>query len=192
MENRLSTGNDNVIVTLGNIFALNANGLAIIGNTRPSLDQYEHCFDKPRKMHDCVQFWLGDLYLYIEHDYGDDGFQIFDELDFVRRTITNLARVARSIPLARRCAELTYGHHEVVAALPASEQDFLLEAAVQENLTVQQLRRRVKEFTGEATRPSLGQVLMHLVESWRNDGSKLASECALELEEAVHAYGLMK
>ncbi len=186
------TVRDGPNLTLEGKFSLTRVGLVVIGPGRPTLEQYEVCFQMLYQMTDTVQMWLGDLYNSLQHDYGDDGYQVFDGLHYERRSITNFARVSRLVPIERRRAELAYGHHDVVAPMSPYDQTRLLDQAVREHLTVQQLRRLVREHRGETVLPPLGQALVHLIEIWREDVNKAAADCATELEDVVHRYGLDK
>lgn len=189
METNLIKPSDEVLAI--SKFTFTRLGLTV-GSERPSLAEYQQAYSKLKMMQDCVQFWIGDLYNAVGREFGEEALQIFDEFDYERRSITNFARICEKIPLARRRAELEFGHHEAVAALPPKDQDRLLNEAIEERETVQQLRRRVKEFTGKAVRPSLGQELMRLVNEWRDNEQKTALDCASELEQVIGEYGLSK
>jgi N6-adenosine-specific RNA methylase IME4 len=90
-----------------------------------------------------IQWALGNLWIYGERNYGD-GQRLADEIGVNYKTVRNLAAVVRRFELSRRRDNLSFSHHEAVAALPAPEQDEWLDRAERDDLSVTKLRQAVK------------------------------------------------
>jgi hypothetical protein len=90
-----------------------------------------------------VQWWLADWWLYGERTYGEAASQAAPtghSADSVRE----YARVAERIPPSRRLDELSFSHHQAVAALDPPDQDRLLARAATEGMNVHHLRAAAK------------------------------------------------
>jgi hypothetical protein len=93
-----------------------------------------------------VQWWVADLVMYGEKKFGERMAQGVEAMGYDARTLTNIAWVAERIEPARRRAELSFGHHQVVAALDAKpDQDTWLEKAIKKGWTRAELRQAMKE-----------------------------------------------
>ena len=96
--------------------------------------------------------WIaGDAIRAGEQMFGEDAFQIIDPLHYNLKTIQNAAWVCGVIPSEKRRAELSFSHHETVAALNEKDREKLLTMAVEEKLSVSDLRKEAKEV--KATYP---------------------------------------
>jgi hypothetical protein len=113
-------------------------------------------------------------------------------------TLRNYASVARRVELPRRRRELSFHHHEAIAALDVAEQDAWLERAVRERWSVVQLRRRLRESRkGSDSRPEVEVAAVRLAvpaercERWRAAararGLELAAWLADVADEAAAA-----
>jgi N6-adenosine-specific RNA methylase IME4 len=92
-----------------------------------------------------IQWWLGEWWLFGEKEYGHSA-ERANLTRYKLHTAQNAARVARSIESSRRRENLTFGHHEAVAALPHGAQDELLNQAEDEHLPVRELRERARRY----------------------------------------------
>lgn len=93
-----------------------------------------------------VSWWIGDWWAYGEHRYGERK-AIVEAEDWTGpsfQTCRNCAAVVRSFETSRRRDVLSFTHHAEVAALPPEHADELLDAAVGQNWTTQQLRTAIK------------------------------------------------
>jgi hypothetical protein len=88
------------------------------------------------------QFWVGDFLNYGSRRYGEKYAQAVDAQQAA--TWMNYAWVARSVETSLRKESLSYKHHEAVAPLEPSQQKEWLELAEKEELSVSDLRRRLK------------------------------------------------
>lgn len=71
---------------------------------------------------------------------------------YTRRTLQQLGYVARNVAPAQRKDELGIMHHQLVAGLPAQEQESWLVAALEQNWSVKELRSQIRtEARGNAT-----------------------------------------
>jgi phage N-6-adenine-methyltransferase len=67
--------------------------------------------------------------------------QALDATRFSYGTLRNDKYVAAAFQLSRRRDNLSWGHHQIIASLPPSEQDAALDKAEQEGLSVDALKR---------------------------------------------------
>lgn len=106
-------------------------------------------FEETGRTHARAMFMVGDVLNYGEREYGEE---YADAIDATRaairrsiKTIQNVSWISKSIPAhIRHVDTLTLAHHEVVAKLPPEEQVSFLAAADDEELTVAELKKRVK------------------------------------------------
>jgi len=86
-----------------------------------------------------IHFWIGDWLRFGERKWGERYAQALDETPFAYQTLANDVWVCKRIPQNSRRAELSFGHHSVVAALPPDERDMWLDKAEKEGWTRRQL-----------------------------------------------------
>ena len=98
-------------------------------------------------MLDSVKFWLADWYIYGgEREF----YETHEQLEMIGLSVDvglvrEYATVAKAIPPKRRSADLSFNHYKCVADLARTEREQmdLIKVAVDESLTVPQLRRHV-------------------------------------------------
>lgn len=133
-------------------FQLTATGLTITGS--PNFATWEHVGRLLYRANETVQWAIGDWWIYGETTYGDRAKQVRErfaeqddeQIDNFLRRCRNVGWVARAIEPSRRRDDLTFSHHEAVAALEPEHQDPLLDQAVHEGWTVRELRERVQRL----------------------------------------------
>lgn len=86
---------------------------------------------------------IGDWLNYGEAEYGEKYAQGMDETELAYGTLSNYAYVARQIEFSRRRVELSWAHHQVVAAFEPKQQDELLEQAIKEGWSRDVLRLQI-------------------------------------------------
>jgi len=100
-----------------------------------------------------VGFWLGDWWAYGERKWGELSAQaVKDMTGHERSTIWNYSYVARAIDSSRRREGLSFSHHYEVAKIARNDAalaDELLERAVEQKLTRQELRDEARRMTRE-------------------------------------------
>lgn len=81
----------------------------------------------------------GECLLFGERKYGEKYAQVIDAMRYAPKTLQNASWVVSRIKHWHDA--LSFGHHEVVAALPAAAQEEMLETAEKEALTVAKLKK---------------------------------------------------
>lgn len=89
------------------------------------------------------QWWVGDLLVYGEQQFGEEFAQLEAELELEPRTAANWRWVADKVAATRRREDLSWSHHAEVARLKPNQQKALLAWAADEHATVRELRIRV-------------------------------------------------
>ena len=91
------------------------------------------------------QWRLGDLARFGEARFGRMYEQAIAESGLSYQTVANIKAVAAKFEISRRRENLSFGHHAEVAALPAAEQDRLLDLAEKSRWSRNELRQRVQD-----------------------------------------------
>lgn len=118
-----------------------------------SFEQWESAGAQLQTMGRAWQFWCGDWLNYGEQRFGEKYAQAVETTDFARQTLVNVASIAKRVSPERRRRELSWSHHEAVAALPPAEQDRWLSEAEQEGYTIRRLRSRLSGTAKDAPDP---------------------------------------
>lgn len=119
-----------------------------------SFDAWEHAGAVLKRMERAIRFWLGDWLNYGERQYGETYSQAIEVTGATYQALANCAYVARSVEFSRRRENLSFGHHAEVAALPAPEQDLVLERADSEGWSTRRLREFVRSGNWQADQPA--------------------------------------
>jgi hypothetical protein len=92
-----------------------------------------------------TNWWLGDWIRFGQRQYGDHRYEIAAEVTgYDQQTLMNFAYVAGRFEISRRRETLSWSHHAELAGLDPDAQDRWLEAAIEQQLSVRQLRDRVR------------------------------------------------
>lgn len=86
------------------------------------------------------QFWIGDALREGERRFGQHYTKRLDCTGYEAPTLRNFVRVARKVESSRRRDDLSFGHHDAVAAQEPEDQTRWLQRAVQNGWSVMQLR----------------------------------------------------
>jgi N6-adenosine-specific RNA methylase IME4 len=135
-----------------------------------SYDDWAEVGETLEKISGAWQWWYGDWWNFGDSRYGEKHAQALPEKDY--GTKSNAAAVAGRIEFPRRRGNLSFGHHVVVAYLDSpDDQDYWLETAITEELTVAQLRKAVKQWQKKPTPPLPDGVydLLYVDPPWRYD-----------------------
>ena len=89
-----------------------------------------------------IHFYLGDWLNYGEQHFSGYA-QLADETGYSAGTLANDKWVCQQIPSSRRREELPFAYHQSVAALEPTEQDAMLDVAIESSLTRAELRTAV-------------------------------------------------
>lgn len=89
-----------------------------------------------------LNWWIGDWWAAGQHRYGERA-EIAAKGIFGKeyQTLMKIGSVSRSFETFRRRKDLSFSHHEEVAALPPEQADTLLEKAETENLSTKDVRK---------------------------------------------------
>lgn len=86
---------------------------------------------------------IGDWMHYGEVHWQAKAYQLASALGLAEKTVWNAASVCKRVPLEGRRTDLSFSHHDAVAAQPPEVQTMWLEFAAEEGLSVHALRERV-------------------------------------------------
>jgi N6-adenosine-specific RNA methylase IME4 len=90
-----------------------------------------------QQMEKSVMWWIGDWLRFGERKYGETYAQAIETTGYAEGTLKNAKYVAeRFSDPSRRRDNLTFGHHQAVAALDAANADATLDDAAQSSLSV--------------------------------------------------------
>ena len=112
--------------------------------------EWKAAFGWCQRVEKAALFWVGELIEYGERVFGEKYAQALDSTEYTEQALKDITYVVRHVAPSRRRDALSFNHHREVAPLPPSEQTKWLEDAEVENLSVQQLRIRIKEARSEA------------------------------------------
>lgn len=131
-------------------FCVSRTGLTVTGT--PTYEAWTAIGETLRFLEGAIQWALGDWLNYGEHCWGEKYAQAVEETDYSINTLQNYAWVAGSVDSSRRREELGFSHHTEVASLRHSDgtpdeelQQFYIELAIEQELTVSRLRQRIKD-----------------------------------------------
>lgn len=99
-----------------------------------------------------IQWWIGDALRFGERKYGEMYSQALEETDYSYGTLRNAAYVAGQVEMSRRHDNLSFKHHQEVAALEPVEQDAILSEAApapgeaKPRMSSRQVREKAREL----------------------------------------------
>jgi len=96
---------------------------------------------------------------------------IAEETGYEKETLRQYKRISENIESGTRVPELSFMHHREVASLPPEKQELFLNKAVEEKLSVRELRSEIRKDGVEfkKTQPLAGK--------YRTDGSLNLHRC---------------
>jgi hypothetical protein len=127
----------------------------------------------------CSQWWLGDWVRYGTGRWGEKYKEAARITGYDVQTLRNIAYVAGRVETSRRRDDLTWSHHAEVSALEPSEQDWWLNLASAERMSVSDLRielRALRRKNRAAENPSPKRRLR------AREGLVTCPECSHEFE----------
>jgi hypothetical protein len=95
-------------------------------------------------MNRASHFWIGDIILYGEANYGEKYAQVMDSLGVAYSTLANIVHVCKTIPPEQRREALSFTAHQEACCLPAEEREAMLAVAEAEGLSSKEIRERVR------------------------------------------------
>jgi N6-adenosine-specific RNA methylase IME4 len=109
-----------------------------------SKEEWMDVFKALKQVEGCVQFWIGDCLAYRQQKWGmyDD---IAEETGMDKGYLRDIKYVADNVELSLRNDNLSFSHHKEVASLPPEKQELFLNMAVEDKLSVRDLRNEIKK-----------------------------------------------
>ena len=95
-------------------------------------------------MQRACHFYVGDWLNAGEKFFPDRYSQALDATNLTYETLQNMAWVARKVPMPYRRKELSWTHHQTVAGMDLADQKKWLQMAIDENLTIADMRYRIR------------------------------------------------
>lgn len=124
-----------------------ATGLTIVDDL--DFDVWAEYSEALARVEGALTWALGDWVVFGHDHYGEARTnKVAEHCGLSEKTVRNAASVCRRVPIDRRRPELSFGHHEAVAAKAPVEQDAWLQLAVDEGLSVYGLRDRISADRG--------------------------------------------
>jgi hypothetical protein len=99
-----------------------------------------------QSMHKSILFLLGDWLCWGEQRFSEEFSQAIKAKGHAVQTLLNAQWVSSRIEPSRRRENLSWTHHSEVAALPAADQDTLLQQAIDNEWSTRELREAVREI----------------------------------------------
>lgn len=125
-------------------------------------DAWQEVGERLQGVQGAVQWWIGDWLNYGKRAYhdnvvGHDRYWLAIEA-FGRdhQTLLNYASIANRIPPEQRRDSLSFSHHEAVASLGTDERGYWLTKAEEERLSVDALRRSIRDHGNQGRLPVEG------------------------------------
>ena len=126
-----------------------------------TIDEWKELGQGLRQIEGSVQFWIGDWARFGEKrgftgKYTDP--KVYDELEEItglsRRTIQEYKQVSDKTSTVRT-VDLSFNHHKEVASLPPEKQEKFLQLASENNLSVRELREKIRRDGIKESHPDL-------------------------------------
>jgi hypothetical protein len=92
----------------------------------------------------CSPWWIGDWIRYGNAKFGERYSRAAKISGYDIQTLMNRVYVASHFEISRRRENLSWSHHDAVAALPRDQQEYWLEKAITEGLTRADLRTELR------------------------------------------------
>jgi hypothetical protein len=162
-ENRVALVPTISTLDVGGSFRMTATGLVQIRD-HVTFEELQQLGEVLGRIEVGLQWARGDWWALTEHVYGARVWALNATGGERMQTWANWGAVSRRIERSRRREDLSWSHHEVVAALPdPAEQDMLLDAAIIGGWSVRELRRQVKSRheVGDPVLPFFGATPEH-------------------------------
>lgn len=130
--------------------------LSIPENT--SFDEWKNIGRQLKGVEGAIQFWVGDWINFGERKFGDKYLIAMAQTGFSYEYLKTIAWVSKRFNgssgttnegLATRHENLSFTHHQAVAALPGLVAEKLLDKAVTDRLTREELKAEVREWQAE-------------------------------------------
>jgi hypothetical protein len=136
----------------------------------------------------CSQWWLGDWIRFGNTRFGERYARAARITGYDVQTLTNMVYVATRFEISRRREDISWSHHEAIAALDRDEQNRWLDRVTTERLSVSDLRielraaRRQAHMSSPLRRePSSAKHVTRLASSRRRAAMFTCPRCGYDL-----------
>lgn len=119
-------------------------GLIVKG--KPNFEEWQEAGHFLSRAGKSVMWWIGDWLNYGEHRWGQKYKEAIEVTGLDYHTVRVARYVSKEFESDRRRSLLSFGHHVEVKALPARTADDFLRDAESEDLSIKELRQRIKEW----------------------------------------------
>jgi hypothetical protein len=103
----------------------------------------------------CSQWWIGDWIRYGTSRWGERYAEAARVTGYDVASLRNMAWVASQFDLSLRSDKLTWSHHVLLAPLEPEQQKHWLDRALEERLSVADLRVELRAAQGAAAKPAV-------------------------------------
>jgi hypothetical protein len=134
---------DRMVVSTHGPFELRTDSVRV--TRAATFEEWEAAITWAQQAERASPWWVADLLAIGESSYGDMYTQAIETTGLRYGTLANYVSVARSVEMSRRRELLSFSHHQEVAALAVAEQDYWLDCAETDQLSVKELRRRIQD-----------------------------------------------
>lgn len=108
-------------------------------------ERIEEAIGRVRLARDATAWWIGDLLRFAESRYGEKYAQAMDATGLSYGRLANVVSTCERVAVDRRRDDLSFAHHEAVAALESADQSEWLETAARSSWSEAQLREALRE-----------------------------------------------
>lgn len=156
VSNAMIPSDDGNLVYRG--YQLTAVGIETLSGM--TVDQWQELGAILAHLESGIQWLIGDWLAYGEGksaEWGEKYVAAMAATGLAYATCAKYKTIAGKVQFFLRRKELTFSHHELVAALPPDQQQYWLDKAVNDSLTVAKLRNAIQGATGSNGRLSIIQ-----------------------------------
>lgn len=127
-----------------------------------SFNEWREIGERLDRISESSLWWVADWAAYGERWYRRDYGPALEAI-WERRSLQNLASIARSVEPSRRREGLSFGHHACVASMSADEQDDWLDDAERQEWSVRELREEIRR-SREGREPQTPALQLRIVD----------------------------
>lgn len=144
-ENAIVIEDDGTLTFNG--YALTSVGL--IDNPQATFDDWNALGTMLFRLEGSIQWLIGDWLLVGAGRWGSMYDQAVEQFGRANNTLRGYKTMALNFHMSRRREALTFGHHYTVKSLSADVQDYFLDLAEQEQLSVADLRKAIRAWQNQ-------------------------------------------
>jgi len=131
-------------------------------------------FKSLKMVEGCVQFWIGDCLAYRQQKWGMYD-EIVEETGYDKQSLKDIKWVSEKVESSLRKDDLSFNHHKEVASLTPEKQEIFLNKAVDEKLSVRDLREEIRKegikFDSNIIMPTGKYQVIYVDPPWKYDNS---------------------